>query len=108
MYAAGPLEMSQYGNGSVQNLQHQVIDALQTAAGRRIDRVACKLVEFGLNPANDAIEPAIDDRMCGARQHRRHKFVVEQNVLVAYFEDAGDAETHVSRLAGLAQLERQP
>ncbi len=100
--------MEQHWNLAVEKLQHEVIDALQSAAGRRIDGIARQLVQLGLDPADDPIQPPIGRGVRGARQQRRHELVVEQHVLVADFEHPRNPDAHVSGLAGLAQFEREP
>ena len=97
--------MMEHRNLPVQELQHEIVDALQAAPRGRIDGVARKFFQLGLNPADDAVKPALDDRMRRAEQHRRHELVVEQDILVADLENARDAERHVTGLAGLAQFE---
>src|SRR5713226_4243214 len=102
------LEMDECGNLPIQQLQHEIIDALQTSSRRWIHGISRQFFQFGLNPADDAIEPAIDNRMGGADKHWRNEFVVKQNVLVTHLEDPRNTESHVAWLGGFAQFKRKP
>ena len=99
--------MLEHRDVPVQQLQHQIVDALQAAAGGRIRRVARKLLELVVDPADHAVDPAVDDRMGVAQQHRRREFLVEDDRLVAHFEDSRDAKADIAGLCGLAQLEAE-
>ena len=100
--------MLQHGDMPVQKLQHEVVDALQAAAGGRVGRIARQFLELVVDPADHAIGPAVDDRMRAAQQHRRHVFFIEHDLPVADFEDARDAEADVAGLGGLAKFETEP
>ena len=108
MHVGRAVEVLEHRDLPVEQLQHQIVDALQAAARCGIGGIARQLLQLVVDPADDAADPAVDDRMGRADQHRRHEFVVEQDVAVADFEDARDPEAEIAGLRGLAQLEGEP
>ena len=72
-------EMLQHRDVAVEQLQHEVVGALQAAAGGRVGGVAGELLELVVDPADDPVDPAVDDRMRGAGQQRRREFLVEDD-----------------------------
>ena len=90
---------------AVQHLQHEIVEGLQAAAGARIGGVARQRLELGVDPADDPLEPAGDDRMRLRHQHRRREGLVEDDGLVAHLEDAGDLQAVEAGLRRLAHLE---
>ena len=100
--------MLHHGNVPVQKLQHEIVDALQSAAGGGIGGIAGEFFELVVDPADHPVGPAVDHRMGRTDQHRRHEFLVEDDRLVANFEDSRDAERNVARLLRFSQLEIQP
>ena len=97
--------MPQNVDFAIEHLQHEVVESLQAAAGAGIGGIARQRLELGLAPADDAVEPAGDDRMRPRHQHRRRKGLVEDHRLVAHLEDAGDLQAMKAGLRRLADLE---
>src|ERR1700733_12027698 len=91
----------------VEELQDKIVDALQAAAGRRICRIARQFLELVVDPADHAVDPAVDSRVRSAQQDRRHVFFVKYDLPVPNFEHACNAETREARFGGLAKLEAQ-
>ena len=100
-------EMLQHRDVAVEQLQHEIVGALQPAAGGRIGGVAGEFLELVVHPADDPVDPAVDDRMRGAGQERRRELLVEHDGAVAHLEDARDGKADIAGLGGLAQLEGQ-
>src|SRR4029079_14000476 len=63
MHEAGFLEMKEYRNLSVQKLQHEIIDALQPASRCAIYGIAGKFPQLVFGPADNTVQPTLDDRM---------------------------------------------
>ncbi len=55
--------MPEHRDVPIQQLQHQILDALQSAARGRIRRIARKLLQLVVDPADRPIDPSLDDRM---------------------------------------------
>ena len=89
---------------AVQQLEHQIVGALQSATGGGVAGVAGKFVELGAYPADHAVEPAFDRGMGGGDEQRRGEFLVEHDRAVMHLDDARDGKSDISGLGGLAHL----
>ena len=56
MHVARAAEVLQHRDVAVENLQHEIVDALQPAARRRIGGVARQLLELVVDPADHPVE----------------------------------------------------
>src|SRR5260370_8512901 len=107
MDKAGIAEMPEHRNVPVQQLQDQIFHALQSATRGRVGRIARKLLELVVDPADRTIDPALDGRMGMTQQDRWHIFLVEDDRLVAHLDNSGDAEADVARLVELPQFKAE-
>ncbi len=82
----------------VEQLQDEIVGALQAAAGGRVAAVAGELLQLVVDPADDAVHPAVDHRMGRAEQHGRRELLVEQDGAVAHFEDAPERQADIAGL----------
>ena len=98
-------QVLQHVDLAVEHLQHEIVEGLQAAARARIGGVARQRLELGVAPADDALQPAVDDRMGMRDQHRRRERLVEDDGLVAHFEHARQSEAVEAGLDRLANLE---
>ena len=105
MDVAGATEMLQHRDVPVEELQDEVVGALEPAAGGRIRGVARQLLDLVVHPADHAIDPAVHDRVGRAGEQRRRELLVEHDRAVAHLEDAGDGQADIAGLRRLAQLE---
>ena len=104
MDVARRTEVLERWNLAVEALQHQIVGALQAAARRGVGGVARQFVELVADPADDAVEPALDGRMRRADEQRRGEFLVEHQRPVVHLDDARDRQPDEAGLGGLADL----
>src|SRR5688572_27538520 len=98
MDKAGAREVLQYIDMTVEQLEHEIVDALQAAACGGIGGIARKFFKLVVDPADDAVDPTRDGRVRAANQQRRNEFLVEHDGLVAELDDTGNAEIDEARL----------
>src|SRR5208282_3073102 len=66
MDVAGRTKVFEGRNFAIEALKHEVVAALKAAARGRVACVPSEFVELVSNPADDAVEPALNGWMCGA------------------------------------------
>ncbi len=88
MHVFGIAQMLEHVHLAVEHLQHEIVERLQPAARTRVRGVARKGLQLGVDPADDALDPARDHGMCVGDQHRRREGLVEDDRLVAHLQDA--------------------
>src|SRR5258707_11031493 len=72
-------KMLEHVDVPIEQLQNKVIDTLQAAAGAGIGRIPCQLLELVVDPADDAIDPAVDGRVSAAGQQGWDEFLIEDD-----------------------------
>ena len=108
MDVAGRTKVFERRNFAIEALKHEVVAALKTAARGRVACVASEFVELVSDPADDAVEPALNGWMCGADKNWRREFFVEHQGSVVHLDDARDRQADISGFRRLADFVGQP